>query len=226
MKPRSLLTAVLTAGALSTAFLFVAGSLVGNAVAVAEGELADMPPMPGEPGRLPEPLVVAAPARPPGELVVNGGFEAPALDDGSWDVFGAIPGWRTARGPGIELQRGAAGAPAEGAQLVELDSHAGSSMYQILATRQGATYRLSYRVSARPGTSPEDNQLEVRWNGVVVDRFVATTAVDQTRWQTRSVVVTGRGREARLELVDVSPSNSLGAYVDDVSVRLEQRRRR
>ena len=218
MKPRSLLSAVLTAGALSAAFLFVAGSMVGNSVAVAEGELADMPPPPVDRA----PLALDAPARPPGELVVNGSFESPALSAGGWDVFPTIAGWRTARGPGIEIQRSAAGAPAVGKQLVELDSHASSSMYQILATRQGARYRLTYRVSPRPGTAPEDNQLEVRWNGVVVDRFVAAATVDQTRWETRTVVVTGRGREARLELTDVSPSNSLGAYVDDVSVRLEK----
>src|SRR5262245_73711 len=107
------------------------------------------------------------------ELVVNGGFESPALEPGSWDVFGEIRGWHTASGPGIEIQNRVAGEPASGDQHVELDSHASSAMYQILDTVPGATYLVTYRVSARPGTDAADNRLEVLWNGAVIDRFAA-----------------------------------------------------
>jgi len=180
---------------------------------------ADRPgrPAPADPIELVSPP--ASPRRPI-ELVVNGGFEAIQLASGSWDVFDAVPGWRTARGPGIEIQHGVAGAPFEGAQHVELDSHASSAMYQMLPTAQGATYLVTYRVSPRPGTAPDDNQLEVRWGGRVIDTYVAATTVDETDWELRAVLVTARSRTTRLELADLSPANGLGAYVDDVSVRL------
>ena len=43
---------------------------------------------------------------------------------------------------------------------------------------------------------------------------------DATTWELRAIMVVARSRQTRLELADISPSNSLGAYVDDVSVRL------
>src|SRR5215217_4814219 len=47
------------------------------------------------------------------ELVVNGSFEEPALG-GGFSTFGAIPGWTTTFGPGIEIQNHAAGDPLDG----------------------------------------------------------------------------------------------------------------
>lgn len=172
-------------------------------------------PMP-EPPPAPEPAI----ARDPAELIVNGGFEAPYLAAGSWDVFDAVAGWQTSSGPGIEIQHGVAGAPFAGGQHVELDSHGSSAMFQVLPTIPGATYLVTYRASPRPGTAADDNALEVRWNGAPIDRYLADRAVGATTWELRAVMVVARSRETRLELADISPSNSLGAYVDDVSVRL------
>src|SRR5436190_23899338 len=67
-------------------------------------------------------------------IVVNGGFEDPALPTDWWDVFGSIPGWTTAFGPGIEIQNLNWGLPYEGNQLVELDSYASTGIYQDLTT--------------------------------------------------------------------------------------------
>src|SRR4051812_40487940 len=73
-------------------------------------------------------------------LVSNGGFEAPILE-GTDGFFSALPvdsqsgktAWSLASGPAIEVQRGAAGTPAEGHQLVELDSSLPSAISQDIA---------------------------------------------------------------------------------------------
>jgi hypothetical protein len=156
-------------------------------------------------------------------LIVNGSFEAPAIGDGSWTSVRDMPGWRAVAGPGIEIQRHVVGEPADGDQHVELDSDAPSAMVQDIATEAGATYRLRYRVAARPGTHPDDNRLEVRWNGAVVDAVTARPAGDDTRWERREVLVQAGGDRAQLELRDASPGNGTGIYVDDV--RLVRTRR-
>ena len=171
-----------------------------------------------------EPMALRRPPPPPvranDELVIDGDFESPRLAPGTWNVFDAIAGWQTSRGPGIEIQHGVAGAPFAGNQHVELDSHASSAMFQMLPTAPGATYLVTYRVSPRPGVAADDNQLEVRWDGAVIDRYVADRVVGETEWELRAMLVTARGTSTRLELADTSVSDGLGAYIDDVSVKL------
>jgi hypothetical protein len=152
------------------------------------------------------------------DLIVNGSFEAPAIGDGSWSTVRDLPGWRTVGGPGIELQRHVAGAPWDGDQHVELDSDGPSAMVQDLATEPGARYRLRYRVAARPGTHPDDNRLEVRWDGVVVDVATARPAGNDTRWERREVIVEAGSARSTLELRDTSPANGTGIYVDEVTL--------
>ena len=178
-----------------------------------------------EPAEMPIAPALRRPPPPPapspsGELVINGGFESPALAPGSWDVFGRVPGWMRSSGPGIEIQHGVAGAPFAGNQHVELDSHGASSMFQWLKTQPGATYLVTYRVSPRPGIAAEDNALEVSWDGDVIDRYVSDRVVGETEWELRAMLVTASSNATRLELADVSDDDSLGAYIDDVSVKL------
>lgn len=118
-------------------------------------------------------------------LVVNGGFEEPALASGNrrtWALLTAIPGWipveHETYGP-IELDRNGVGTtpnPVEGAQAMELDSHtrrglnrtANARVRQNLNTEAGFTYELSFASSPRKkrrSNSPDDtNDFEVWWN--------------------------------------------------------------
>jgi hypothetical protein len=162
-------------------------------------------------------IATADEVRPP-NLIVNGGFELPALDDGTWNVFQEIRGWQTAAGPGIEIQRGVAGSPLTGAQHVELDSHASSAMFQILDTEPGHRYMLRYWASPRPGTTADNNRLVVRWDDDIVDRFEPTTVAADTTWVMHEVVLTAHHRETRVGFADASVSDGLGAYLDEVSV--------
>ncbi len=81
------------------------------------------------------------------DLVVNGGFESPALGHGSWSVFHTLNGWTTQSGCGLEIQNHVAGSPLEGAQHVELDSNCPATIFQNLNTVAGRTYLLSFGYS-------------------------------------------------------------------------------
>lgn len=164
-------------------------------------------------------------------IVVNGGFELPAVTDShKWDIYTSIPGWELARGPSIELQRGVSGwLPSEGDQYLELDSDidgpggglhgedASSAVYQLLPTTPGGLYELTFAFSPRPGVA--DNALEVVWDGTILDNLTASgVGKSQTAWANHSYVVTATSDTTRLEFGDRSVSDSLGTFVDDVSV--------
>jgi hypothetical protein len=161
--------------------------------------------------------VSAAFAAEPGNLVVNGGFESPALGHGSWNVFHSIAGWTTQSGCGIEVQNRVAGSPLEGAQHVELDSHCPTTMFQDIPTQAGRSYLFSFGYSPRPGVY--DNRIRVFWEGrLVADLNANGTGLGETRWQHVTVQVEASGASTRLIFADSSAHDSVGGYIDAVSV--------
>jgi hypothetical protein len=167
---------------------------------------------------MPQPQPVPPPASL--NLVVNGGFEAPGLANGTWNVFANVPGWVVTSGPGMEIQAGVAGAPFEGRQLLELDSHAPTSIAQDVRTQRGRSYALSLAVSPRPGTPASDNRVGIYWDGQLVARVEADgTRTPATTWQVITVVVRAERDMARLEIRDEGTPNSVGGYIDDVRLQ-------
>lgn len=152
------------------------------------------------------------------ELVVNGGFEQSALPLDSWEVFLSLPGWTLAYGSGIELQNANAGAAHGGTHKVELDSHSSSAMYQDIATIPGLSYTVSFWVSPRPGVEAEDNVLSASWDGALLDTIYSGEGGAETVWTQYAYTVTATSSLTRLQFADVGFSNSLGSYLDDVSV--------
>ncbi len=161
---------------------------------------------------------------PSGSLLRNGSFEEPSVGGGSWRFFQSLPGWQLASGTAIEVQSRAAGNPAHGAQLVELDSRSSSAIYQDVRTVPGATYELRLAFSPRPGRGIEDNRLAVRFGGREIG---VVEASGQGRSDTSFTYVTYRvvadARISRVELADVGRSDGFGTYVDDVSLTLVAR---
>lgn len=150
-------------------------------------------------------------------LVVNGGFESPALGYGSWNVFSSIHGWSIQSGCGLEIQNHVAGSPLEGAQQVELDSHCPTTIFQNLQTEPGRAYELSFGYSPRPGVG--DNRVRVYWDGQLVSELNASgSGLADTSWQHITVQVTASGASTRLTFADASTADSLGGYIDAVSV--------
>jgi hypothetical protein len=150
-------------------------------------------------------------------LIVNGGFESPALSSGSWSVFSSIPGWTSTMGDGIEIQNHAAGNPFEGNQHVELDSNNNSNMIQTVATTAGASYNLSFAYSPRPGISANSNGIEVFFGGNLLDTITGNGG-NATNWSIFNYLVTANGSSSTVEFRAAGISDSLGGYLDDVQL--------
>lgn len=162
-------------------------------------------------------VALVAPVGAQVDLIVNGGFESPAIAGGSFQIFPSIPGWTTTIGGGIEIQNNVAGAPFEGAQLVELDSTSNSGMQQAIATSSGATYELNLAYSPRPGVGIASNGVEVRVNGALVDTIAADgTGLNGTVWTRFTYAVVATGTSTTIELRATGASDAVGGYVDDV----------
>jgi hypothetical protein len=180
-------------------------------------------------------------------IVVNPGFENPALPaspadnppewtsnsiaastNSDWWVFQSIPGWISDSGAGIEIQRGNVGGsgPHNGNQKVELDSDpsrgglsgvsTNSSMYQDLTTNTGSQYELRFWYRPRTGTAG-DNTINVYWDG----NLVATANDNDPGNGWREIVVTGlpaTSVSTELRFTAAGTENSLGGYLDDISV--------
>jgi hypothetical protein len=151
--------------------------------------------------------------------VVNGGFERPRIPAGTTHPFPAIRGWRLTFGPNIEIQNHAAGDPFGGRQFVELDSDASSGIWQKVPTRPGRLYRLQLYFSPRPGTPPAENVLVVHWRKLVVGRISADgRGLANTDWKMYAFKVRAIRTSTRIELADRGISDSVGTYVDRVSL--------
>jgi hypothetical protein len=156
-------------------------------------------------------------------IVVNGSFELPALNFGTWNTFDAIPGWsHVTPGPGIEVQNNVAGSPYDGFQFVELDSTAlagfpESSIYQDLATTPGTEYILTFAFSARPTVA--ENIMGVSWGGSPVTTVSANgSLLTNTDWQVYRFAVTASSNSTRLQFSGLGHPDNVGEYLDAVSV--------
>jgi len=152
-------------------------------------------------------------------VVVNGSFERPLVAARSSHPFPAIPGWRLAFGPDIEIQNHVVGGPARGRQFVELDSDASSGIWQKVPTRPGHLYRLQVFFSPRPGTSAAENILVVHWRRFVIGTISANgLGLRNTSWRMYAFKVRAIRTTTRIELADGGISDSVGTFVDAVSL--------
>ncbi|BDI29115.1 hypothetical protein CCAX7_11660 [Capsulimonas corticalis] len=152
-------------------------------------------------------------------LITNGSFEAPSINPGSYSLYNSIPGWTLASGSKIEIQNNIVGKAADGFQFVELDSDASSSIMQTINTTAGKHYQLTFAFSARPGTGLSDNILGVNWNGASVSKLTANgSGQGDTHWKTYTYDLVAHGSTSTVQFSDLGASNSLGTYIDHVSV--------
>lgn len=181
-------------------------------------------------------------------LVTNGGFEAPEVATAqNWNIFDSVAGgwtieWRgdipPTFGPQnrpdpahIELHEGVLGAASEGDQYAELDSDwggptdggngepASTEIYQSITTVPGATYKLTYAFAPRPNTVAAENDLEVQVEGNIVDSTGTTVGGGgPIAWTQRSVNFVATDASTEIRFVDRGTANSLGTFLDDVSV--------
>lgn len=169
------------------------------------------------------PFALAAKPVNAANLIHNGSFEEPVVTNSrQWDWYGSIPGWTLAQGNVIEVQKTikGIGSAADGFQHVELDSNQSSSIFQDLSTKVNRKYSLTFAFSARPGTPTSDNILGIKWDGYLIDNLVADgREFTDSNWKNFTYKVTAKSSRTRLEFADLGKSNSVGTYIDHVSVK-------
>lgn len=184
------------------------------------------------------PLTVATKAN--ANIVVNGSFETTptAISNPGVGYYNGIPGWSLDassqggfQGPAaIEIQRNnVAGSAYDGNNLLELDSHGVSGVFQDLATIVGQTYKLEFAFSPRPqnhALSPilswgtTQNILNVKWGSTLVDTLSASGAgLTDTAWKVFTYNLLATSTTTRLSFDNLTGiSDTYGTYLDNVSV--------
>jgi hypothetical protein len=189
----------------------------------------------------------ATPSPSPINLIKNGSFESPAINNGTWTVvpgknFGSASNtlgatkymldWDTDLTSGVEVRRNVAGVAQEGLNFIELDSHFGhfngatfdnngttnSWISQTVNTSLGQVYHLSYWYSPRAGSQSGDNQINVFWNDLQLGGGTYTNSGSGSGWNEYKFDVLGNGSSGTLRFADVGTANTYGASLDNVSL--------
>ena len=133
----------------------------------------------------------------------------------------------------VEFHRGVNGwQPQEGYQHAELDGDWGgpssgqsgedgsTKIYQHLPTVAGNDYTISFWTSPRPGIA--DNKVQFSWDGVIKDTIVENgSANGQTVWSQHTYTFEAMDSMTTIEFADLSVGDSLGSFIDNVSVKEE-----
>ena len=161
-------------------------------------------------------------------LLVNGSFEANALDNDAWQPFDAavVPGWQSLNGELIELwDSGHNGVVSpDGSNHAELDYSTGAldAIYQDIQTEAGQLYELTFQMRSRgSNVISDDEAVVVEWNGVKL-RDEGFHAAGPTQWTTITTTVEGTGESDRLllrESATAGASDGTGPLLDNVILR-------
>ena len=134
--------------------------------------------------------------------------------------------------PQIELQRGYAGwLTQDGSQITELDSDwdgpngslsgepASIQLWQDINTVPGANYEIKFWTSPRPGIDAANNMTEAKFGSTVLGVIAENgTANTNTVWTEHIYTVAATAAVTRLMFTDLGTANSLGGFVDNVTV--------
>lgn len=179
------------------------------------------------------------------ELVVNGGFETPNVENNAkWDVFksgtnglGWSVEWINSGGANrpdkanIEIHKDGVVSGWEardGDQYTELDSDWGGpgnsqtgedasvKIYQDLITKVGGNYTLTFWASPRPNQSTADNAIQVKIGDET--HIINSTTSSTTSWSKYTYTFETTAGVTRLEFSDAGAGNSFGGFLDNVSV--------
>lgn len=179
-----------------------------------------------------------------GNLVKNGSFELPEVTNSAkWDIFPAgyagldwsidwMPGatsyggYNRPKAALREYQEGVNGWSAQhGDQWAELDSDwvgpnvnlngepALVRIYQDIQTLPGKTYEISFWSRMRPDSSSAESKMDVKWGGATVANIT-----ENGGWTNHKYTVTATGYATRLAFEGTGNNNSLGIFLDNVSV--------
>jgi hypothetical protein len=163
------------------------------------------------------------------ELIVNGSFEeGHGLGNNQWGLFASLPGWYSntlRRNAAIEVQNGnsiGGISASHGLAKVELDAHDKNGftksdviIVQDLVTEKDQLFTLTFDYSARVANNKKTNKAKVFWNGKKIARLNNNTV----GWKSYSIQVKSISEIQRLEFVGVQDTDTLGGYIDNVSIK-------
>jgi Ca2+-binding RTX toxin-like protein len=146
----------------------------------------------------------------PSNLIVNGTMEAIAIPGGQWwQTYSntQVPGWKNAGQDNVVVVNHL------GSQVLDLDPEgANDELYQLVQTKSGQAYTLSFSATA---TVAGSSTIEVLWNGVKI----ATVDPSTTAFEKFTFTVTGTGGLDKLSFRELAGQNDyLGSYLDNVSL--------
>ena len=147
--------------------------------------------------------------------LVNGSFEANLQTPGSYGIYSSLAGWQGGTA-GIELRNALVGNAQDGANFVELDTTANSSMWQTVLTQAGATYEISLWYSPRSGVNGNSNGIEVWWDNAKLGMLNGSGQNNPGNvWRQYTFAVAGTGSNT-LRFVATGNSDALGGSLDNV----------
>jgi choice-of-anchor C domain-containing protein len=157
-------------------------------------------------------------------LIVNGGFETPAIT-GDFSTYNAVDStlspWTVDLGS-IDHIHGYWTA-AEGSQSIDLAGNTAGTISQKLVTDPSKGYELNFALSGNPDSSA-DKKVEIWWDGNLVQTFtfVQTGTRSLMDWSAESLSLPEpKGTLTELKFVDVSGTTFFGAALDDIIVEEE-----
>ena len=163
------------------------------------------------------------------EYIENGSFEeGHDLGQNKWKVFAEIDGWSAdldlIDAP-IEIQNGSnigSIEPYDGTSKLEMDSHAkdgfsesDATVYQEVETEIGEFYLITFYYSPRTNNNSASNSVSISWAG----DFLEEVSSETVGWQKYQFLVSASDTVSRLEFSATPDSDTLGAYIDLVSVK-------
>jgi len=134
----------------------------------------------------------------------------------------------------LELHRGVNGwLPSEGSQYAELDTDwdgpdgslsgepASVDIFQQIPTIPGKEYKLTFDFSPRPGQGMNENWLQAFVDGSKIfdQKADGTTTGGQTSWSNQEHSFTAQNDITTIKFRDTGTANSLGTFLDNVSLR-------
>lgn len=154
-------------------------------------------------------------------MLVNASFEDPtadanAFESGFYEVFPTVTGWLSSS---FEVWNNMFGGASAGSQNLELDVDSATTITQEVTTVPGATYKLSFDFSARPGVA--DNSVEASADGnLVASASLNGSAVSETIWGNYYGTFVATEASTEITFSDTAGSNGEGSLLDNTSLCL------
>jgi choice-of-anchor C domain-containing protein len=159
-------------------------------------------------------------------IVVNGGFEAPAIEDIIVTLSGGqLIGWNINNGD-IQVIKNVYWESHSGSQSIDLSGTVPGKISQTLTTVPGDSYELTFWMSGNPdGTAREQafKEMQVSWDGAVLSPTYSHDSTETTRQNMGWTRVTIPGLKATstatvLSFEEIYPNGPYGIVLDDISV--------